>query len=349
MSQTDRLALIDWIKALASQLIVWHHLAFYGPMSDTVWPHAPALMDWLYSYARIAVQAFLVAGGFLAARSLERSTVALPRLLGRRYLRLIRPYLAALVCAVAAGWLARSICAHADVPPPPLPAQLAAHVVLLQDVLGLGSVSAGMWYVAIDFQLFALLALIVRGARSRAWLPCALLGSASLFYFNRRPDLDVWAVYFFGSYSLGVLVAWLPQGARRWLAATAILAVVAEALIVEWRTRIAVAAVTALLLSLPLRLPRPAWVAWLAVNSYAVFLIHYPVLVASGAVVHRWWPSDAGANAAGMAAAWLLSLAAGSLLHRWTETPSPPAAAPAPPLPPPSPAPGDLRPSPQRS
>lgn len=349
MSQTDRLAVIDWIKALASQLIVWHHLAFYGPMSDTVWPHAPVLMHWLFSYARIAVQAFLVVGGFLAARSLERRRVALPRLLGRRYLRLIRPYLAALVCAVAAGWFARTIIAHADVPQPPLLAQLAAHVVLLQDVLGLGSVSAGMWYVAIDFQLFALLALIVRGARGWAWLPCALLGLASLLYFNRQPDLDVWAVYFFGSYSLGVLVAWLPQGTRRWLAASAIMLAVAAALTLEWRTRIAVAAATALLLALPLRLPRPDWVAWLAGNSYAVFLIHYPVMVAVGAVVYRLWPANAGANAAGMAAAWLLSLAAGAPLHRWTETSSPPGPAPAPPPPPLSPAAAGPRPSPLKS
>ena len=62
--------LINVLKAGAAQLIVLHHLAFYGPMSDHVQPMWPALIDWLGDSARIAVQVFLVIGGFLAAKSL---------------------------------------------------------------------------------------------------------------------------------------------------------------------------------------------------------------------------------------------------------------------------------------
>ena len=62
-----RLALIDAFKAIASQLIVLHHLAFYGPMSDVAQDLAPALFAWLSQDARIAVQLFLVISGFLAA------------------------------------------------------------------------------------------------------------------------------------------------------------------------------------------------------------------------------------------------------------------------------------------
>jgi len=51
----SRLPLIDALKAIASQLIVIHHLAFYGPMSDYALPLAPKLIPWLYDYARIAV------------------------------------------------------------------------------------------------------------------------------------------------------------------------------------------------------------------------------------------------------------------------------------------------------
>jgi peptidoglycan/LPS O-acetylase OafA/YrhL len=73
MSHSSRHApvpLIDLGKALASQLIVWHHLAFYSPMRRVVDPLAPALFDWLADSARLAVQLFLVMAGFLAARSL---------------------------------------------------------------------------------------------------------------------------------------------------------------------------------------------------------------------------------------------------------------------------------------
>jgi hypothetical protein len=39
-------------------------------MSDVAHPVMPDLLDWLYEYARMAVQIFLVIGGFLAAASL---------------------------------------------------------------------------------------------------------------------------------------------------------------------------------------------------------------------------------------------------------------------------------------
>ena len=64
---------INLLKAVAAQLIVLHHLAFYGPMADHVRLILPDLIDWLAGSARIAVQVFLVVGGFLAAKSLAPS------------------------------------------------------------------------------------------------------------------------------------------------------------------------------------------------------------------------------------------------------------------------------------
>ena len=61
---------IDWGKALASQLIVWHHLVHYGPLAPRLSAFAPGLLAWLNDRALYAVQVFLVVGGYLAARSL---------------------------------------------------------------------------------------------------------------------------------------------------------------------------------------------------------------------------------------------------------------------------------------
>ena len=61
---------IDTLKALASQSIVLHHLAIYGPMPLIAAPLAPGLVQWLDVYGRYAVQVFLVMGGYLAAGSL---------------------------------------------------------------------------------------------------------------------------------------------------------------------------------------------------------------------------------------------------------------------------------------
>ncbi|PAS95247.1 MAG: hypothetical protein BSR46_17075 [Candidatus Dactylopiibacterium carminicum] len=208
--------LIDTLKALASQLIVLHHLAFYGPMSDHA--YAPDLIDWLYDYARMAVQCFLVIGGYLAAQSLAPSghitkpKFTLPGLLWKRYLRLALPLFAALGLAIAAAALVRTIHPLPDTPTAPALGQLVAHLLLAQQILGHESLSAGVWYVAIDFQLFALFAALMwlgrHAGRFANFAPLLVLSLtlASLYGFNRQPELDIWAPYFFGAYGLGITV-----------------------------------------------------------------------------------------------------------------------------------------------
>jgi peptidoglycan/LPS O-acetylase OafA/YrhL len=109
-SSTPRFPVIDAFKAIASQLIVLHHLAAYGPISTAVQQAAPALIDWLYDYARMAVQVFFVIGGYHAARSMFSSTGSMPRLttkLINRYLRLVVPFFFALVLAILCAFVAR--------------------------------------------------------------------------------------------------------------------------------------------------------------------------------------------------------------------------------------------------
>lgn len=336
--------LIDAARALASQLIVLHHLAFYGPMSDAVAPLAPSLFEWFEQHARIAVQVFLVCGGFMAARSLAPAgvpTTASPAgLLLKRYTRLALPLLAALVIAIALSALARAVNPHEAIPDAPRPGQVLAHALLLQDVLEIDALSAGVWYVAIDFQLFALtLGLFVlarrfsfpqrpgavRRVRRLAVGLVAALGLASLFGFNRAPGWDAWGLYFFGAYALGACAWWFghPGAPRRWLVATALAGL--AALAVDHRARIAVALAAALGLALSRRsgllahLPRTPLAGWLGGISYSVFLVHFPVCVAIGALVWRAFPGDPLANALGLLTAWAASVAGGALFHRHVE------------------------------
>jgi peptidoglycan/LPS O-acetylase OafA/YrhL len=360
--------LIDLAKVLASQFIVWHHLAVYGPMSDVVHGVVPGLIDWLYRDARLAVQVFLVIGGFLAARTLwpllgAPQGFSVPLLVWRRYLRLVRPYAVALLAALAAAALARLLMDHPATPAAPTLPQLVAHLLLLQDVFGLPGLSAGVWYVAIDFQLFALLVLLVWAARAlgglgrlgrttdgrAAWLlplACAALTLGSLLWINRQPGWDMWAPYFFGAYGLGVCVQALVQrstaeqtgsrAAARWASSRAVrrrlqwamlglVTVVLLALCVEWRPRILVAGLTAAMLLLGAQVR--TWPRWLAAPgiaamarmSYAQFLVHYPVCLATNAVLTSHWPDHPAINALGMLCAWLLSLAAAAVFRRQVE------------------------------
>ncbi len=318
---------VDAIKAIASQLIVWHHLAFYGPMSDVVYPRASGIIHWLYSEARIAVQAFLVVGGFLAYRSLslkiESGQAGVPALIWQRYRRLARPYVIALAAALAAGLAARAWMDHPAVPHVPTVKQIFANLFFLQDIAGEEALSAGVWYVAIDFQLYVLLALILRYTGRAAVAVCAALAAVSLFWLNRISALDAWAPYFFGAYGLGILAAWISSRPRRIPLSIALAALVSGALLVDWRERIVVAGCSAVALALSAG-GAPRWaaappIAALGRISYSVFLIHYPVCLTVNALVFRLWPESWTANALGLVSAWLLSLACGALLYRVAE------------------------------
>ncbi|MCJ0762719.1 acyltransferase family protein [Variovorax terrae] len=335
-----RLPLIDALKGLACVLIVWHHLAFYGPMSDIAYPLAPRLISWLYDYGRLAVHVFLVIGGFLAAASLAPAGVARFEQPGlqilRRYCRLVVPYLAALVLSVAAAALARHGLRDESVPSVPTVAQLLAHGLLLQDLLNQEALSAGVWYVAIDFQLFALTVLLFSGVRwaQRRWpgttarlgvvlvLGLALL---SLLYFNRHPGLDETGLYFFGSYGLGLLAFWAGRSPRPWLWLGGMAAMGALALAIDFRARIATALAVALMLAWAQRSewmrrwPHPPLVRTLGQTSYSVFLVHFPVCLLVNLLVSRLWPTQPLANALGMLTAFVLSVLAGQLLHRGVE------------------------------
>lgn len=343
MTTPQRLQGLDALKGLACVLIVWHHLAFYGPMSDVVYSSAPGLMDWLYDYGRMAVQFFLVAAGFLAAASLAPQGAAVfdapGPLIVRRYARLVKPYLAALAVSVLVAALVRPWFDHPSVPAAPTLFQLLAHGLLLQDVLGQEALSAGVWYVAMDFQLYAMAVLVFAVARplrtrmavSVGAMAVLLIALLSLGVFNRDPIFDISALYFFGAYALGMLAFWASRevGARRrfWLAAMAVLGALALAL--DFRGRIVVALASAFGLVGLACLAQGHWLlrglqhrslVHLGRISYSVFLIHFPVCLLVNAAVSHFWPTQPAMNALGMLLAFALSLLAGQALYRWVES-----------------------------
>lgn len=337
---SSRLALIDAAKALASQLIVLHHLAFYGPMSDFAQDLAPTLISWLSQHARIAVQVFLVAAGFLAAQSMAPTGQLLATnplsLLQKRYFKLVIPYAAALLLSIFCAAIARTLMTHSSTPDAPTLAQFIAHILLLQSILGYDGLSAGVWYIAIDFQLFALLLgtlWLARGIDAGRSSTAALgpllvstLALGSLFFFNRDAAWDNWALYFFGSYALGALTFWASsqKQAAAWLLLIAITGI--AALLVDYRSRIAVALVVAMALGMARyagfleRWPKSAAIAWLGQISYSVFLVHFPVCLLVNALFAHFASSSPALNLIGMLIAWAASIAAGALFYRLVES-----------------------------
>ncbi len=335
---------IDALKCIGSQLIVLHHLSAYGPLAAAIHGDAPALGGWLYDYARMAVQIFLVLGGFLAVQHLGAAAggqASLRMVLLRRYQRLVLPFFAAVLLAVASAALTRPWLDDAFVPAAPTWPQALAHALLLQDVLGIDALSAGVWYVAIDFQLFLLLSLLMRlgyraHPRQRLTVLLLVLGLtlASLLLFNRQPALDPWAPYFFGAYGLGA-AAWWAGRSRHPPQLLGLLAVMGlAALWLEFRERIALALCVALLLGglIWLRRRQPAGPHPLPEGlrrglnrggqmSYALFLIHFPVLMLANAAYAQLGRDDSATLAGVVAGYWLASMTLAYAFERWIEAP----------------------------
>jgi peptidoglycan/LPS O-acetylase OafA/YrhL len=295
----NRSALIDATKAVVSQLIVLHHLALYAPMTDAIAAAWPAVVEFLSQQGRLAVQPFLVIGGFLTAQALDRRRARAPlSQMAQRFARLAPPLWLALLLVVLATALVGRWLAHADWPSPlPSVGTVLAHLFFLQDVLGVPALSAGVWYVAIDFQLFALFVLLawacgaadVPLAATRAPAFVALATVLSIVVFSRLPALDVWALYFLSTYGLGALAAWA-QGssrARGWFA-LAVAVLVADWLIApRARPPLALAMALALYGLAHLRWSAAAGagprlqraVYFLADASYGVFVGHFAVII----------------------------------------------------------------------
>ena len=329
----NRMPLIDAFKGIASQLIVLHHLSAYGPMPLAAQAVLPGTLGWLYEYARMAVQVFLVIGGFLAARALSDNGQALTRsplaLIWKRYLRLAIPYLAAIGLAIIGAAIADHWMDDEAIPDRATLAQWLAHAFLLQGLLGYDSLSAGVWYIAIDFQLFALMAILLWLGRVRYLAPALVLlvAISSLFWFNRDADWDNWALYFFGSYGLGAAAWWASSRKQMssWLGVIATIAI--AALVLDFRLRIALALAVALVLGfsrrsgLLERWPDAKPLAFLGQISYSVFLVHFPICLIANALFANLGFTSPTAAVFGLFLAWTASIAGGTLFYRWIESP----------------------------
>jgi peptidoglycan/LPS O-acetylase OafA/YrhL len=334
-----RMPLLDLLRAVAAHLIVWHHLAFYGPLSDGAHRLVPGVIEWLSDWGRMAVQVFFVVGGFVAAAGFwKRERMDLPaaaRLVGRRYRRIVGPYLAALLAAIGANAVAAGWMDHHSVSAPPTLAQVLAHSVLLQDVLGYEALTAGVWYLAIDFQLYLLTLAAVFVAQQAArsivtveqvfYTLIGPLAVASLFWFNRDPRWDEWAVYFLGSYTLGIVIegvasSRLPRSAF-WVSG----GLMVVALIEDWRPRLAVSLATGAVIYAGAvggwlsTWPKSRWVELFGQTSYSLFLIHFPVCLMVNAWLSRFAMASPVACLAGMFAAYALSVLASLAFHYGVE------------------------------
>ena len=338
-----RSAFLDNIKGIACLLIVFHHLAFYGPMSDVANQVIPQTIEFLINHARLAVAVFLCVGGFLTGLKLSEPNFfvkhSVQQVIWHKYLRLVIPYLGAIALAIAASFVASRLMQHHSISAMPDVPQLLSHLFFLQNILGYESLSAGLWYVAIDFQLFAVCALVVflveklspaswsyRSTRLISLIIFCTLTIASVVFFNRDDVYDVWFIFFFATYGLGFLAAHLAKSQSHQVLILSVVAITIFSLYYQdFRERLLIALLMAFLLFSSYQSSWSQSRFWnnplrkIGEMSYSIFLVHFPVsLLISGIWVHVY-PSDPLMNVLGMGLSASLSLLLAIPFYKYVE------------------------------
>jgi len=331
-----RFWLIDAMKFFGAQCILLHHLSIYSPIAQEIGFYYPLALDEFSELSRLAVQVFLVISGFLVAKALSKmKAVHLSSLLLKRYARLAPFFLLSLCMCVIASVLLQDYLWGSWVPEVPTLLGFLAHAFLVQSLLDVPAISSGVWYVAIDFQLFALTMFLawvfssnekIRVDNAKLKLMLSLLCLASLWFFNRFESLDNWAIYFVGSYVMGMLASWASESRvnQRLFLFTWGLGLLS--ILYEPRIRIALALTVAMALFLMahnagdfLSQRTKALLATLGDSAYAVFLNHFVLILLYSALWDALEMEGLKAAFAMVVLYWLSALTLGAYLHRRLE------------------------------
>ena len=332
--------LVDVFKAIAAQVIVFHHMSIYGPISRQALSSSN-LVQWLSDYGRFAVQVFLVLGGYLAMMTLpsalEKSSLI--KALINRYLRLVPTFVVVIILTTLAAFFARQYLADEFVGSPETLVQVISHIFLLQGILSIESISAGAWYIAIDWQLYALLAILISlvGRTYRLVLILVALMLGGFFYFSKNERFDVWMIYFIGSYGLGVIAYLISDHHDLVLAKftkfvgyfLGIFLLIAILFGAGAKAVVALMVFVTLLLSnlnqFNMKFNHSSklieFIKWFSHRSYCLFLIHYPFILLFNALYEKFNLSGYGLSVLMMWMIWGVSLIASNYLYQWVEKP----------------------------
>ena len=300
-------------------------------MSDTMTLMWPDLVNWLYENARLAVQVFLVIGGYLAGQSVMHQPNLKPIVhIAKRYLRLAPFYILALALISVAVHASRETIHNDWLPNSPTVSQFLAHALMMHDLLGFEALSSGAWYVAIDFQLYALLMILCYFLQDkgnhRISIGVCMLSLASMWQFNRIKTLDIWAIYFFAAYGLGVLAAWAKRSKFDFVVFWVTAASTVAALGFEFRSRLCLALFTAVWLVIKPKgvvhwTPMKRIVHRLSNSAYVLFLTHFGVIVMFSDMWNKSRFYDPYTAFGLTSFAWLCCVGVGLFMHEKAEVP----------------------------
>jgi len=329
---------IDFLKTIAVQIIILHHLSNYGPIPLKVHELLPNFIDNIRDYGRYAVQIFLVIGGYLSVRNLPQALKkqGLLKTIFNRYLRLIPTYVVAIIFTMVCAAIARLVHYEDYIGKPETILQILSHLFFLQNLLGYDSISVGVWYVAIDWQLYIFISCIFFFFKSYRKILCilAIIMAASLIYFSKNASFENYFFYFAGAYGLGI-IAFLAEGsshpetknpARILLFIFSIL-ILSETFFEIYFKNILEIIIALILIWKGKNLYRSEtfqWTKiciWFSQRAYCAFLIHFSLLLLGNTIFHYFHFESPVIAMILMIVIWLLSWVFAHILYIFVEFP----------------------------
>lgn len=147
---------LDGLRGLASLWVVFFHISAASvPVLAAALPQPLRLL--LFEKGSLGVAIFFVLSGFVISYSLRQVKIDrayVQNFTLRRWVRLSPPYYASMVAAIAIAALAAQVKGE-PLALPSLPS-LFAHLLYLQDVLGLGHINEVYWTLCLEMQFYLL-------------------------------------------------------------------------------------------------------------------------------------------------------------------------------------------------
>jgi peptidoglycan/LPS O-acetylase OafA/YrhL len=150
----QRLVAVDAVRGLAALAVVLFHV----PAALREAAGVPHLVNAAFNAGYLGVDAFFVLSGFVISLSVAHGDWTpryLLRFLARRSVRLDPSYWVAIVVELSLGWIGMRFLG--DQYPLPSVGGLMAHLVYVQDLLGVGQLSAVFWTLCFEVQFYLLL------------------------------------------------------------------------------------------------------------------------------------------------------------------------------------------------
>lgn len=335
-------ALVQALRGIAAMWVVLFHAAEGGHVDALRAALPQGLSMALFDAGHYGVAIFFALSGFVIAHSLRDVVPSwgfLGRFALRRSIRLDPPYWASMAVVLGFAWVSARVKHEGFAWPPP--ESIAAHLLYLQVLLRQPPINVVYWTLTYEIQFYLFLAFMLVAARQlvvrarwrwawpAAWVMIAALAFvAATGWFGRLPAgvfLNLWATFF-----AGVLGYRAPADRRAGLALAALVVVMWLAPGSDTFARISAA--TALLLALALwtrRIERGLdwrWLQFLGTISYSLYLLHNPLIGATGFVLRRFVGEGLTASilslvvlvGVSVAGAWAFWRTVELTAHRWS-------------------------------